>query len=263
MKLNVRKSKTSYTVMIISDSAKKHRKEFHIKASAVGIVTVVTFLLLVVLVCYVVYSSITLSDSLERSKKQKEQIVQLSETNERLTLEKEELEGKVAILSETVNQKVEAEQALAAEEEEAHLPKGFPLSGTAQLKTEENTAEETADEDDGDNGDENAVQEMHANGERKEVIFNASAGVNVISSGAGTVIAADVDADYGNIISIDHGNGYISIYRNGGTPVVKVGSEVARGAILYVVGEDNLETGYSISKDGTYVDPMEMIEING
>lgn len=257
MKLNMRKSKISYTVMIISDSAKKHRKELHIKAGAVGAATAAVFLLLVILICYVVYSSITLSDSLERSKKQMEQIVQLKDENEKLEVEKEELEGKVSILSETVNQKVEAEQALAVKEEEEHLPKGFPLSGTAQLKTEETTAaaEEEADED--------TVPEMHANDERKEIIFNAAAGINVTASGAGTVISVDADVNYGNIISIDHGNGYISIYRNGGNPVVKVGNEVSRGAILYVVGEDNMELGYSISQDGNYIDPLDMIEING
>lgn len=260
MKLNMRKSKISYTVMIISDSAKKHRKELHIKAGVVGAATAAVFLLLVILICYVVYSSITLSDSLERSKKQMEQIVQLKDENEKLEVEKEELEGKVSILSETVNQKVEAEQALAVKEEEEHLPKGFPLSGTAQLKTEETTAEDEADEDE---ADEDAASEMHANDERKEIIFNAAAGINVTASGAGTVISVDADVNYGNIISIDHGNGYISIYRNGGNPVVKVGNEVSRGAILYVVSEDNMELGYSISQDGNYIDPLDMIEING
>lgn len=260
MKLNMRKSKISYTVMIISDSAKKHRKELHIKAGAVGAVTVGAFLLLLVLVCYVVYSSITLSDSLERGKKQMNQIVQLQEENEKLTVEKEELEGKVSILSETINQKVEIEQAQAEKDAEEHLPKGFPLSGTAQLKTEEVTADDAEDADD---DEDDAAQEMHANSERKEVIFQAAAGVNVITSGAGMVIAVDADIDYGNVVSVDHGNGYISIYRNAGDPLVKVGSEVERAELLYVVGEDNLELGYSISENGNYVDPMEMIEING
>lgn len=253
-----RRSKINYTVMIISDSAKQHNREFHISAGAVGAASVAAFILLVMLICYVVYSTITLSDSLERSKKHLEQIAQLTEEKEQLEVEKEELAGKVTILSETVNQKVEAEQAQAAKAEEEHLPKGFPLSGTAQLKEEDADAEEAAEED-----DEEAAQKMHANAERKEVIFTATAGVNVIASGAGTVLSAEEDLMYGNVITIDHGNGYISIYRNAGSPVVKAGSEVARGAILYVVGEENTDTGYSISRDNTYIDPMEMIEING
>ena len=43
MKVNLRKSKISYTVMIISDSAKRHHREFHIKAGAVGAVSFVAF----------------------------------------------------------------------------------------------------------------------------------------------------------------------------------------------------------------------------
>ena len=254
MRLYLRKSKTSYTVMIMSDSAKKHHREFHIRAGAVGAVSVFAFALFVAAICYVVYSSITLSDSMERSRKQLDQIAQLKEANEQLELEKGELQSEIAkleetvsILSDTVNQKVEAEQALEAEKEEEHIPKGFPMSGTAQIK------EETNDDE----------AQMRASEERKEIIFSAAAGTNVISSGAGTVLSVGEDVEYGNLISIDHGNGYVSVYRNGGNPMVKEGNEVTRGAILYVIDDENTDTGYSIRKDDTYVDPMELIEING
>ncbi len=256
MKLKTRKSKKSYTVMIISDSARNQRKEFHINAGLAGTVMLGSFLLLVGVICYVVYSVITLSDSLERFRLQADQIVKLQEEIEQLEAEaeglkaeKEEMAEQINNLNDTVDQHAQVQQALAAEEEEAHIPRGFPLSGTAQLKTEE-----TADDDE---------EGMRAHEDRKEVIFAASEGINVIASGTGTVLSVDVDVDYGNVVSIDHGNGYISIYRNNGTPVVKAGNEITRGAILYVVGEDNAELGYSISKDDTYIEPMEMIEING
>lgn len=257
MKLKTRKSKKSYTVMIISDSALNQKKEFHINAGLAGTAMAGSFLLLVCVVCYVVYSVITLSDSMERFKLQAEQIVKLQEKigqleveAEGLKAEKEEMSEQINFLNDTVDQHAQAQQELAAAEEEAHIPKGFPLSGTAQLK-----AEETAD---GEND-----EGMRAHEDRKEVVFAASEGINVIASGTGTILSVDVDVDYGNVVSIDHGNGYISIYRNNSTPVVKAGNEIARGAVLYVVGEDNTELGYSISKDDTYIDPMEMIEING
>ena len=256
MKLKTRKSKKSYTVMIISDSARNQRKEFHINAGLAGTVMLGSFLLLVGVVCYVVYSVITLSDSLERFRLQADQIVKLQEEIEQLEAEaeglkaeKEEMAEQINILNDTVDQHAQVQQELVAEEEEAHIPKGFPLSGTAQLKTEE-----TADDDE---------EGMRAHEDRKEVIFAASEGINVIASGTGTILSVDVDVDYGNVVSIDHGNGYVSIYRNNGTPVVKAGNEITRGSILYVVGEDNTELGYSISKDDTYIEPMEMIEING
>ncbi len=254
------RSKVSYTVMIISDSAKKDNREYHIKAGAVGAVTGSVFLFVVILVCYVVYSSIILSDAYERSRSQLEQITQLSEKNQTLESEKavlsdqmQDLESQVAALSATVHQKMEEEQLLAAAEEDARFPRGFPLSGAAQLRETEGEA---------DNG-EGAASEMQAKEEQKEVIFLVEPGVNVTAAGTGTVIAVDQDMEYGNLVKIDHGNGYISFYRNDASPVVKVGNEVEKGALLYVIGEGNTELGYSISRDGVYIDPLEMIEING
>lgn len=263
MELKRRKSKVSYTVMVTSDSAKKSMREFHLRAGAVGAVTLLVFLLVVFVICYMVYSSIALSDSVERSKGQQEQITRLQEEKSQLELKNQELADKVSILSETVNQKVEVEQALAAEKEEIHIPKGFPLSGSAQIETAEEAAANA--EAQGTEEDEAALPEDTVEEEidRNEIVFAASEGINVIAAGAGTVTVVDADVKYGNTISIDHGNGYVTTYRNAGSPVVKSGDEVTRGAILYVVGEDNKRMGYSITKEGTYIDPMEIIEING
>lgn len=250
MELKRKKSKISYTVMIVSDSAKKNIKKWHIKASAVGTVCVLLFMLVVFVICYMTFSSITLTDTLERNKKQMDQITVLKKENEELVAAKDALEGKVSILSETVNQKVEAEQEVQAKQEEDHLPKGFPLSGTAQMKN--------VDEEQQQNEENTTVP-----ADDKGIVFTAGEGINVIASGAGTVLSVDVDAQFGNVISIDHGNGYISTYKNAAKPMVKLGQEVMRGDILYVIAEDNKEMEYSIQKDGTYIDPMEMIEING
>lgn len=257
MELKKRKSKVSYTVMIISDSAKKHIKKFHLKSSLAGVMTAMVFMLLVVLICYLVYSSITLSDSLERSKKQMDQITQLKEEKTQLEYANEELAGKILILSETINQKVEAEEVMAAAQEEMHFPKGFPLSGTAQIKTEE-TEENNTDE-----AQDQEAQSIVKDTDKKEIIFTAVEGINVIASGSGVVVAVEEETGYGNSITIDHENGYMTTYRNKGKPTVKVGDELTRGAILYVVGEGNTDMGYSIKKEDTYIDPMEIIEING
>lgn len=259
MEFRRHKSKVSYTIMIISDSAKKHIKKFHLKAKTASILSIVFFIVFVVLICYVVYSSIILSDSVDRSRNQVEQINQLKNDNEVLTNANDELSAKISILSDTVNQKVEAEQALEAQKEEMYFPRGFPLSGSAQIKT----ADTAAPADNNEDEDEDAQTEMTADADSKEVIFMATEGINVVASGSGTVVSVDSDTGYGNFVSIDHGNGYISTYRNNGSVVVKTGAEVERGAILFVIGPDNKELGYRIQKDGTYIDPMEMIEING
>ena len=95
------------------------------------------------------------------------------------------------------------------------------------------------------------------------LIFKAADGINVISSGTGTVISVDADETYGTKIVIDHGNGYQSIYRNNGTALVKNGEALGKGYILFTIGEDNQELGYQIMQDDAYIDPMILIDING
>ena len=95
------------------------------------------------------------------------------------------------------------------------------------------------------------------------LIFTASNGTNVITTGTGTVVSVDVDVDYGCRIVIDHGNGYQSIYRNNGKALVKNGETLGKGYILFLVGEDNQELGYQIMQNDEYIDPMLLIDING
>ena len=94
-------------------------------------------------------------------------------------------------------------------------------------------------------------------------IFTASSGSNIVASGSGTVTSITADSKYGNCITIDHGNGYVSIYRNSGDVLVPEGKEVAQGDILIVVSDDNTTLGYQIQLDGEYIDPETMIEISG
>lgn len=261
------RNKTADTVKIIYDSKRKGNKEYHARAGILRMSLTVLFLLVVALICYAVYCSIVLPKFSEQNQIYAEQLAQLKAENQTLLAEKgaletqktaletentellagkQTLEAEVASLTETVEQQQAENQAREAAEAEEYIPKGFPLDGSAQMK---------ADDDEVDN--------MTANEERKEVIFQAEDGANVAATGKGLVIAVEEDEDYGNLVSIDHGNGYISFYRNGASSVVRVGDEVERGELLFVTGKKTTELGYSISKDGSYIDPLEMIEING
>ena len=95
------------------------------------------------------------------------------------------------------------------------------------------------------------------------LIFTAAQGINVLTTGTGTVEIVDADELYGTRIVIDHGNGYQSVYRNSGTALVKNGETLGKGYILFSVGKENQELGYQIMFNGEYVDPLTMIEING
>lgn len=242
------KRKNGYTIMIVSDSVEKNQKKFHINT---GILSIAAFVLLVAAVCYAEYTTILMRGATRRSETYVEQIAGLQEENERLTEEKETLEKQVANLNQTLTQKEAQvqmqEETIQAAEETENMPAGFPLSGVAQIK-----------EADGEN--DTGMQPVT---EQKEIIFTAAAGLNSISTGDGTVLEVAVTQGEPTVIRIDHGNGYVSVYRNDGTPVVETGAAVEKGTTLFEIGQNNTEVGYSVSKDGNYLDPMDLIEIKG
>ena len=174
-------------------------------------------------------------------------ITQLQEENSKLSGENQLLTEKVNILSETVNQKVDAEK----EQEEKNMPTGFPMSEASDM-------EETTE----------SLQIDDAEVTRPLIIFKAGEGTSVVASGAGTVSMSDTDAAYGYQVWIDHGNGYVSIYRSGTEPKVKSGDELTRGALLFEMSTDEDDEnvsrmGYQIQKDGEYIEPTQVLGING
>jgi len=230
----------------------------HIKTGALAFVAFVAF---VAVICYAVYTSITMGGYIERNAKQLEQLVQMKAENETLTAEKESLAGKISSLEETLSRKEEQEHELVAAHEETYIPKGFPMSGAAQIK-EEDTAADTGEEGDEADEEENTLK-VEAKEEWKELIFVAAEGTKVVATAPGTVKEVREAEGEVSYVIIDHGNGYVTTYRNLGSPIVEEGSQVVKGVALFLVGEDNTETGYSIRKDEDYVDPLELIEIKG
>lgn len=241
---NKKKRKKNYTLMLFVDS-----KDGTIRQMGIG-PTLIESLAMIVLAIIVALSLICLGykyriDDLETEvTMQRETIDNLTSENGELIEEnadlvslREELTDKVTILSDTINQKVEEEEALEQERALAHMPMGFPMSSSASL-------EETG-------------------GEEPMVKLNGSVGNSIIASADGTVLSIATDSSYLHCIKIDHGNGYTSIYRNDGDVMIKEGDEVVRGAILYVIGEDNTELGYQITYDEKYIDPMDLINIDG
>ncbi len=231
------KRKSKFALLLVTEDGTGNIKQHHISSAIVEIAAIVLFLLIVVVICKFVYDTITLKDARKQIVDQMVTINNLTDENEALTVENSTLSSKVTVLSETVSKKAATEDAISQETVENALPKGFPLSGSATMKEVE----------DGD----------------PMLIFAASTGVNVITTGTGTVLSVDADTEYGTRIVIDHGNGYSSVYRNNGTSLVKTGETLGKGYILFTVGEDNQQLGYQIMKDEQYIDPMTMIDING
>jgi len=84
---------------------------------------------------------------------------------------------------------------------------------------------------------------------------------------AGTITRIDNDDKYGNLIEINHGNGYCSIYANlSGTELVETGDVVERGDVISGVGNSSLfevmeecHLHFELLKDGEFVNPTDHI----
>ena len=215
-----KRHKSKFFLLLVTEKEDGVIRQHHIGSTAIELAGIVLFLVIVLVVCRLIYDSITLQNMHQEMISQIGQINTLTDENESLTVENATLNSKITVLSETVSKKMATEDAISQEESENAMPKGFPLSGTAD-------------------------------------------GVNIVSTGTGVVLSIDADEQYGNKIVIDHGNGYQSIYRNNGTPLVKTGETLGKGYILFTVGEDNTKLGYEIMQNEGYIDPMTLIEING
>ncbi|WP_029231991.1 murein hydrolase activator EnvC family protein [Butyrivibrio sp. VCB2006] len=248
--------KRHYTFMIISGDSDGSTKRLHLNHFKTQVLAYTCFIIVLALVCYFIYSAMTINALKDIEAQQKAQIEELTQKSTTLSAENTKLETEIEQLSAAINKRIEDEQSSAEEAEALAIPSGFPLSGTASMTnavddpTATTVTELTDDNKDSATG--NAI-----------MIFAAGEGSNVIASGSGTVTTVTSDAKFGNLISIDHGNGYVSIYRNSGNPLVSEGDSIDRGDILFVVGEDNTTLGYQIQQDDEYINPETLIEING
>lgn len=258
------KKKVNHLILFTSDAADGRVRQIRLSPAVFRVIVLLFCVLAGVFAGCLIYGGSWYQQFLARAAQQKEAIAILTEEKEQLLAEKEALTQKVGILSETVNQKVQAEKEAAALSEEMSLPTEFPLTGSAQM--EETTVQQLREAQmvgyyQNPNG--NAQEEDENEADQPICIFTASEGTTAIAAGTGTVLEAKEDLNYGYRVVIDHGNGYQSVYLNKAEPKVKEGEPVERGATLFVIGSENTTLGYQMLKDGTYINPMEMISISG
>lgn len=238
------KRKMNHVVIVTSDTVEANEKQFRIKPWILQTVVLVLCVVIGVLIGYFNYEKQIWAAMNQENDALQETVNKLEEEKELLTTQKQEAEAEIVelndeiqILSETVNQKIQAESELIAKLESQSLPTEFPLTGSA-------TMEEATEGD-------------------YMCIFSTSIGTTVVSTANGTVTAINDDVDYGHSIWVDHGNGYITIYKNQGDVTVQEGDSVVKGTTLFIIGEEDLKLGYQMKKDGEYINPMDMLAING
>ena len=93
----------------------------------------------------------------------------------------------------------------------------------------------------------------------KGIVISAPSGTEIHAVYEGTVIFADYFKGYGNMIIIDHGGGYFSLYAYASRITRKVGADVAKGDVIAAVGDVDSSKGpalyFEIRHQGKPVDP--------
>jgi len=93
----------------------------------------------------------------------------------------------------------------------------------------------------------------------KGLSISAGAGSDIKSIYDGSVIFADYFKGYGNMVIIDHGGGYFSLYAHAAKILKKVGADVARNETVATVGDTDSSRGpllyFEIRHQGKPVDP--------
>jgi murein DD-endopeptidase MepM/ murein hydrolase activator NlpD len=93
----------------------------------------------------------------------------------------------------------------------------------------------------------------------------APKGTPVGAAAAGKVVSAGVAGGYGNLIIVDHGNGYTTRYGHLSAIDVKVGDQVTPGQIIGAVGSTGYSTGphlhFEVRHNGDAMDPEPMLPI--
>ena len=86
---------------------------------------------------------------------------------------------------------------------------------------------------------------------------------NVVSVAGGVITEADGRSGYGNVVEIDHGNGYVTRYGHNEKMTVEVGQTVKKGEVIAKMGSTGRSTGphvhFEVLKNGVRVDPMKFI----
>ena len=80
---------------------------------------------------------------------------------------------------------------------------------------------------------------------------------------AGVVTWAGERTGYGNLVEINHGDGYVTRYAHNERTLVKVGQTVKRGEPVALMGSTGRSTGphvhFEVIRNGRQVDPLSFI----
>ena len=99
------------------------------------------------------------------------------------------------------------------------------------------------------------------------VDFSAEVGTPVVSAAGGVVVEGSMHPQYGNLIEIDHGNGFSTRYAHLSKINVRVGQLVKRGQLIAATGNTGRSTGphlhFEVRFQGVAQNPARFLQMGG
>jgi len=97
----------------------------------------------------------------------------------------------------------------------------------------------------------------------KGVDFAGREGSEVVAVASGVVIWSGDRYGYGQMVEINHGNGYVTRYAHNSDNLVAVGDTVKRGEVIAVMGSTGRATGpnlhFEVLHNGRVVNPLSYV----
>ncbi|WP_163832598.1 M23 family metallopeptidase [Spartinivicinus ruber] len=97
----------------------------------------------------------------------------------------------------------------------------------------------------------------------KGIDFAGKYGSGIFSVGSGVITWAGSRGGYGNMVEVNHGNGFVTRYAHNSKILVKVGDLVKKGQKIALMGSSGRATGphvhFEVYRDGNVVNPAKYI----
>ena len=101
--------------------------------------------------------------------------------------------------------------------------------------------------------------EMH-----KGIDIASKDGSEILAVANGLVTWSGRRYGYGNLVEINHGNGYVTRYGHNSETLVKVGDSVERGQVISLMGSTGRSTGphvhFEVLKNDRHIDPIRFVQ---
>ncbi|RZU35383.1 peptidase M23-like protein [Fluviicoccus keumensis] len=95
--------------------------------------------------------------------------------------------------------------------------------------------------------------------------FSGPEGTDIYAVAPGVVVYAGERTGYGNVVEIDHGNGYVTRYAHARSLLARVGDRVAKDQLIALMGNTGRSTGthlhYEVLQNNRQIDPATFVHL--